>query len=230
MTTDAFFSRHVLNSFDGVPDHQFSTANVRHRIYEKVYESSGHRESRAMVPRSPRRTGSRVLDPTEDPGDVDHRGNQNPRRQCAVGRMSAAFPSPAPTPSRTAASSREPSRGRPGSHPLRGSRSREVAYNVSSLRILEARDARRGGGVDVRFDLSSKEGSPRHGGPRIRCPRCGWEPERDSRWSCSCLHSWNTFDTEGRCPACGRQWVETQCLRCHQWSPHREWYIDEPET
>ena len=72
-----FFSRHVLNSFDGVPDHLFSTANVRHRIYEKVYESSGHRESRAMVPRSPRRTGSRVLDPTEDPGDVDPAGIPN---------------------------------------------------------------------------------------------------------------------------------------------------------
>jgi len=99
--------------------------------------------------------------------------------------------------------------------------------NTLSIRI-EVRDDRRGGS-DLRFDRSSKEGSPRGGGPRIRCPRCGWEPERDSRWSCSCLHSWNTFDTEGRCPSCGRKWAETQCLRCHQWSPHREWYVENDE-
>jgi hypothetical protein len=96
------------------------------------------------------------------------------------------------------------------------------------LRILEARDERRGAGVGGRIRAFSKEGSPGGAGPRIRCPRCGWEPERDSRWSCTCLHSWNTFDTEGLCPACGRQWAETQCLRCHQWSPHREWYGDGP--
>jgi hypothetical protein len=71
---------------------------------------------------------------------------------------------------------------------------------------------------------------PEHGdetakkGPRIRCPRCGWEPERDDRWMCSCLHVWNTFDTGGVCPACARKWEATQCRRCHAWSPHRDWY------
>ncbi|MCG6927629.1 MAG: hypothetical protein LJF30_20270 [Acidobacteria bacterium] len=59
---------------------------------------------------------------------------------------------------------------------------------------------------------------------RIRCPRCAWEPDRDDLWACLCLHSWNTFDTGGRCPACGRQWTETQCLRCKGWSPHADWY------
>lgn len=94
---------------------------------------------------------------------------------------------------------------------------------------VEARDDRRKAGVDIRFDPSSKESPPRGHGPRIRCPRCGWEPGRDSLWSCSCSHAWNTFDTSGRCPACGREWAETQCLRCHQWSPHRDWYEeDEP--
>jgi hypothetical protein len=59
---------------------------------------------------------------------------------------------------------------------------------------------------------------------RIRCPRCAWEPDRHDLWTCVCLHSWNTFDTEGLCPACGRQWAETQCQRCKEWSPHAEWY------
>lgn len=27
-----------------------------------------------------------------------------------------------------------------------------------------------------------------------------------------------------RLPACLHQWTETQCLRCHRWSPHSDWY------
>jgi hypothetical protein len=60
--------------------------------------------------------------------------------------------------------------------------------------------------------------------PRIRCPHCQWQPGREARWSCSCLHEWHTFDTGGVCPACGRVWADTQCLRCEQWSPHLAWY------
>jgi hypothetical protein len=41
---------------------------------------------------------------------------------------------------------------------------------------------------------------------------------------CSCEHVWNTFDTAGCCPACGKRWRETQCLACAQWSPHPTWY------
>ena len=70
----------------------------------------------------------------------------------------------------------------------------------------------------------------RQGRNRIRCPRCAWQPSRNDRWMCICLHVWNTFDTRGLCPGCGRQWTETQCLRCAQWSPHDEWYEDEPES
>jgi len=65
-------------------------------------------------------------------------------------------------------------------------------------------------------------------GPRIRCPRCAWEPGRHDLWACTCLHSWNTFETRGVCPACGRKWAETQCPRCNEWSRHEEWYVDEP--
>jgi hypothetical protein len=63
---------------------------------------------------------------------------------------------------------------------------------------------------------------------RIRCPSCGWAPGRDDLWACTCLHLWNTFETGGVCPACGRQWAETQCPRCSSWSPHLDWYADEP--
>ena len=38
-------------------------------------------------------------------------------------------------------------------------------------------------------------------------------------WACACLHAWNTFDTGGVCPACQRQWLETQCPQCDTWSP-----------
>ncbi len=62
--------------------------------------------------------------------------------------------------------------------------------------------------------------------PRV-CPRCGWEPARSDRWMCLCLHVWNTFETRGVCPGCGRAWQETQCLRCHALSRHDDWYQDE---
>lgn len=69
------------------------------------------------------------------------------------------------------------------------------------------------------------------GGPRIRCPLCAWEPGRDSRWACTCLHVWNTFDTRGVCPACAFEWRDTMCLRCHEWSRHDAWYTrDDDET
>jgi len=80
---------------------------------------------------------------------------------------------------------------------------------------------RDGGDVDV--DLRDRD---EVGGPRIRCPRCRWQPRAYSRWSCRCGHVWNTFDTAGLCPACGYQWLWTACPACHVWSPHRDWYED----
>jgi hypothetical protein len=62
---------------------------------------------------------------------------------------------------------------------------------------------------------------------RIRCPLCKWRPRRTDRWGCTCGHAWNTFDTHGVCPSCSIAWRETQCLRCHEWSPHERWYAGE---
>ena len=61
-------------------------------------------------------------------------------------------------------------------------------------------------------------------GSDVRCPLCGWTPAEKDRWACRCLHSWNTFDTGGVCPNCLYQWAYTQCLACHGWSLHSEWY------
>ena len=64
---------------------------------------------------------------------------------------------------------------------------------------------------------------------KIACPKCEWEPSPSDQWSCSCGHSWHTFDTGGVCPSCKKHWENTQCLGayvggCGEWSPHLEWY------
>ncbi len=65
---------------------------------------------------------------------------------------------------------------------------------------------------------------------KILCPECHWKPRQSSRWSCSCGCAWNTFDTGGVCPKCGQAWADTQCLACHEWSPHRQWYREHIES
>lgn len=62
------------------------------------------------------------------------------------------------------------------------------------------------------------------GGPRIRCPLCGWQPRKEDRWMCHCGHQWNTFDTGGVCPGCALQWAYTACPACTLWSAHADWY------
>lgn len=63
---------------------------------------------------------------------------------------------------------------------------------------------------------------------RIRCPKCEWEPDGKPHWKCSCGNAWDTFSTAGRCPACGKIWMDTQCIPlaggCVASSPHLDWY------
>jgi hypothetical protein len=60
----------------------------------------------------------------------------------------------------------------------------------------------------------------------IRCPVCYWRPQKHDTWMCNpgCGHVWNTFDTRGCCPECNKQWHQTACLRCGEWSLHESWY------
>jgi hypothetical protein len=60
------------------------------------------------------------------------------------------------------------------------------------------------------------------GGLGIRCPVCSWRPQKHDTWMCNpgCGHVWNTFETRGCCPECSKQWYQTACLRCGEWSLH----------
>jgi hypothetical protein len=63
---------------------------------------------------------------------------------------------------------------------------------------------------------------------RIRCPACAWEPDGGAYWQCHCGHIWDTFETAAKCPACGFQHKDTQCIQsaggCSKISPHLKWY------
>ena len=75
------------------------------------------------------------------------------------------------------------------------------------------------------FDLKDKnEKKDDSGRDRIRCPKCQWNPRPSDRWMCHCTHTWNTFDTRGKCPGCSFQWSQTMCLSCREWSEHESWY------
>jgi len=75
-----------------------------------------------------------------------------------------------------------------------------------------------------RKPITDETGACGNGDGRIKCPLCGWTPAAHHLWMCSCRYLWNTFDTGGVCPKCLKQWTETACLECHQWSPHSAWY------
>jgi hypothetical protein len=64
------------------------------------------------------------------------------------------------------------------------------------------------------------------GNPEIRCPQCGYRPRAEDRWQCipSCATLWHTFWTGGVCPGCGYRWAKTQCPKCGELSPHKDWY------
>jgi hypothetical protein len=100
---------------------------------------------------------------------------------------------------------------------------------IGGTTIYRPRMARRPGPgtpvVDPEITQEEEGGSGgQPGGPRIRCPKCGWRPRAEDRWACHCGHMWNTFDTGGVCPGCMYQWKITMCPRCRQWSAHSDWY------
>ena len=62
--------------------------------------------------------------------------------------------------------------------------------------------------------------------PEVYCPKCKWKPIAGAYWMCLpvCGTEWDTFATGGVCPTCGEVFEYTQCLRCEQLSPHKDWY------
>jgi hypothetical protein len=66
-------------------------------------------------------------------------------------------------------------------------------------------------------------------GLNISCPKCGREPQESDIWVCDECHTrWNTFQTRGKCPGCGKQFIDTQCSKskggCGQMSLNADWY------
>ena len=63
-------------------------------------------------------------------------------------------------------------------------------------------------------------------GTGVRCPACKWRPAKADAWACNpgCGYVWNTFETKGECPSCGKRWSATQCTKCGTWSQHDDWY------
>ena len=88
----------------------------------------------------------------------------------------------------------------------------------------------------VDLDTITKEKTTDGDYSGIRCPHCKWQPTRHSHWMCNnckapeffsngCGTTWNTFDTQGKCPGCNYRWKYTICLSCHSWSKHEAWYV-----
>jgi RNA polymerase subunit RPABC4/transcription elongation factor Spt4 len=59
---------------------------------------------------------------------------------------------------------------------------------------------------------------------QVACPECGWQPDENYSWQCTCGHSWNSFQTYGVCPACAKVRQETECPTCKQSSQYESWY------
>lgn len=61
---------------------------------------------------------------------------------------------------------------------------------------------------------------------KIFCPKCKYVPSPSDFWVCepACGWMWHTFDTCGVCPQCGKNWEDTQCPKCTDWSRHADWY------
>jgi Zn-dependent protease len=66
------------------------------------------------------------------------------------------------------------------------------------------------------------ESGPRH--DHASCPFCHQHPPQSPLWSCPCGSRFDTFQTGGNCPACGRAFQTTMCPFCQQSSPIHLWF------
>ncbi len=74
--------------------------------------------------------------------------------------------------------------------------------------------------------LHRRESIPRR--TELHCPACGSSPPRGPAWICSCGNSFDMFEHEARCPACGRSYQSTSCMDCGALTPILAWGIYHP--
>jgi Zn-dependent protease len=78
------------------------------------------------------------------------------------------------------------------------------------------------GGLQHARALSKIAQLPRREG--YACPTCNTAPPIGTYWKCSqCQQTFDTFQTQGACPSCGRQFPVTACLDCRRVHPMNEW-------
>ncbi len=70
------------------------------------------------------------------------------------------------------------------------------------------------------------EALPRHG--HCLCPGCGTAPPMGACWVCEhCQSRFDTFDTRGKCPACGAWYLETTCPFCRTTHHIDRWFPEQ---
>jgi Zn-dependent protease len=70
-------------------------------------------------------------------------------------------------------------------------------------------------------------GLPRHDG--CACPHCAIGPPKGRYWVCEhCQTRFDTFDTRGKCPACGAWYLEPQCPHCRHSTHIDRWFEPAP--
>ena len=78
------------------------------------------------------------------------------------------------------------------------------------------------GGLQHARALSRIAKLPRREG--FACPTCNTAPPLGNYWTCSqCKQPFDTFQTQGVCPACRTQFAVTHCLDCRRAHPMNEW-------
>jgi len=95
--------------------------------------------------------------------------------------------------------------------------------NQKIIDLEKAHDAIHKAQIAATFEVYGKKNVP----TIIQCPKCKWIHDNRTYWKCDpgCGHGpFDTFEFLGKCPNCAKQWEDTRCPHCHQWSPHRSWY------
>jgi Zn-dependent protease len=67
--------------------------------------------------------------------------------------------------------------------------------------------------------------------PDAQCPSCGTHPPSGAFWVCSeCQTRFDTFATQGTCPACGGWYLDTACPDCGKISHISRWFREQPHA